>query len=136
MNELFNQNLEKTDTLNRVVVHTLRHTFGSQLVINGVDIYTVQKLMNHSNISKTMRYAKLNDKIKGALDTSSLNEYTQAHLNESINKIQSVYTAQTILNKSNNIAVIYQASNVDFLTIGRIMGNVHAPYLYNTDKKI
>jgi integrase len=64
LNELFNKGLEKTDTLNRVVVHTLRHTFGSQLVINGVDIYTVQKLMNHSNISMTMRYAKLNDQIK------------------------------------------------------------------------
>jgi len=30
----------------------------------GVDIYTVQKLMNHSDITMTMRYAKLNDQIK------------------------------------------------------------------------
>ena len=64
LNELFNKDLEENDRLNRVVVHTLRHTFGSQLVINGVDIYTVQKLMNHSDIAMTMRYAKLNDKIK------------------------------------------------------------------------
>ena len=64
LHRLFNQNLTKDDRLNKVVVHTLRHTFGSQLVINGVDIYTVQKLMNHSDITMTMRYAKLNDQIK------------------------------------------------------------------------
>ena len=63
-NELFNQGLDKNDRKNRVVIHTLRHTFGSQLVINGVDIYTVQKLMNHKDLKMTMRYAKLNDGIK------------------------------------------------------------------------
>jgi len=62
--KLFNKELDKNDTKNRVVIHTLRHTFGSQLVINGVDIYTVQKLMNHADLSMTMRYAKLNDKVK------------------------------------------------------------------------
>lgn len=62
--KLFNQDLDKNDTKNKVVPHTLRHTFGSQLVINGVDIYTVQKLMNHKNLSTTMRYAKLNDQVK------------------------------------------------------------------------
>jgi len=62
--KLFNDGLAKNDTKNRVVPHTLRHTFGSQLVINGVDIYTVQKLMNHKDLSMTMRYAKLNDQVK------------------------------------------------------------------------
>jgi site-specific recombinase XerD len=62
--KLFNQGIDEKDAQNRVVPHTLRHTFGSQLVINGVDIYTVQKLMNHKNLSTTMRYAKLNDQVK------------------------------------------------------------------------
>lgn len=44
---------------NKVVIHSLRHTFASQLVINGTPIYTVQKLMNHKDIKMTMRYAKL-----------------------------------------------------------------------------
>jgi len=42
-----------------VVIHTLRHTFASQLAINGTPIFTIQKLMNHSNINMTLRYAKL-----------------------------------------------------------------------------
>ena len=44
---------------NKVVIHTLRHTFASQLAIDGTPIYTIQKLMNHSDIKMTERYAKL-----------------------------------------------------------------------------
>lgn len=39
--------------------HDLRHTFASCLIMNGVDIYTVQRLMRHSSISMTQRYAHL-----------------------------------------------------------------------------
>ena len=44
---------------NKVVIHTLRHTFASQLAIAGTPIYTIQKLMHHSDIKMTERYAKL-----------------------------------------------------------------------------
>lgn len=59
MNDLFNQKLEKNDRKNRAVTHTLRHTFASHLAINGTPIYTIQKLLNHKEISMTLRYAKL-----------------------------------------------------------------------------
>jgi len=59
LNELFNQGLNTDDTQNRVVIHTLRHTFGSLLAIAGTPIFTIQKLMNHKSIEMTMRYAKL-----------------------------------------------------------------------------
>lgn len=57
--ELFNKNLDAKDSKNRVVTHTLRHTFASHLAINGTPIYTIQKLMNHKTLTMTMRYAKL-----------------------------------------------------------------------------
>ena len=41
----------------------------------------------------------------------------------------------SFLNKSKKIAVIEQASKVAFHTSGRNTGKVHAPYLYNPDKK-
>jgi len=59
LTNLFNKDLEKDDRKNRVVVHTLRHTFASQLAINGTPIFTIQKLLNHKDIKQTMRYAKL-----------------------------------------------------------------------------
>ena len=59
LDEMFNQGLDRRDAKNRVVVHTLRHTFASQLAIQGVPIYTIQKLMNHADIGHTIRYAKL-----------------------------------------------------------------------------
>ena len=42
-------------------IHTLRHTFASYLVMNGVDLPTVKKLMGHSNIDTTMIYSHLAD---------------------------------------------------------------------------
>lgn len=59
MDILFNQHLDVDDRKNRVVPHTLRHTFASQLAIAGTPILTIQKLMNHKTIDMTMRYAKL-----------------------------------------------------------------------------
>jgi len=41
----------------------------------------------------------------------------------------------SFLNKSKRIAVIEQAHNVAFHTSGRNTGKVHAPYLYNPEKK-
>ncbi len=48
-----------TDDRQKVVFHTLRHTFASWLAIDGVPLYTISKLMGHSTIDMTMRYAHL-----------------------------------------------------------------------------
>lgn len=58
-NKYFNVGLANDDRKNRVVTHTLRHTFASHLAIKGTPIYTIQKLMNHKDITMTLRYAKL-----------------------------------------------------------------------------
>lgn len=78
LDELFNKGLDVHDTKNRVVIHTLRHTFASQLAIKGIPIFTIQTLMNHAKIEMTMRYAKLApdsglNAIKGLYDE----QYTQ-----------------------------------------------------------
>ena len=59
LNKLFNEGLNADDRKDRVVIHTLRHTFASHLAINGTPIHTVMKLMDHKNIEMTLRYAKL-----------------------------------------------------------------------------
>ena len=59
LTDLFNVGLFADDRKNRVVIHTLRHTFASQLAIKGTPIFTIQKLLNHKEIKQTLRYAKL-----------------------------------------------------------------------------
>ncbi len=59
LNKLFNVGLASNDRKNRVVIHSLRHSFASHLAINGIPIFTIQKLMNHKKIEQTIRYSKL-----------------------------------------------------------------------------
>ncbi len=48
-----------TDPRQKVVFHTLRHTYASWLVMAGNDLYTTQKLMGHKTNQMTKRYAHL-----------------------------------------------------------------------------
>jgi integrase len=59
MNDLFNKGLDSKDSVHRCVIHSLRHTFASHLAIKGVPLTTIKKLLNHSSITTTERYAHL-----------------------------------------------------------------------------
>jgi integrase len=48
-----------TDPRQKVVAHTLRHTFASWHVTAGTDIYTLKELLGHSIIQMTERYSHL-----------------------------------------------------------------------------
>lgn len=39
--------------------HVLRHTFASHFIANGGNILTLQKILGHSSLAMTMRYAHL-----------------------------------------------------------------------------
>ncbi len=54
-----NLNDNITDSRDKVVFHTLRHTFASWLIQSGVPIETVRYLLGHKNIQMTIRYAHL-----------------------------------------------------------------------------
>ncbi|MBW2370763.1 MAG: tyrosine-type recombinase/integrase [Deltaproteobacteria bacterium] len=57
-----------TDRRQKIVFHSLRHTFASWLVEDGTDLYTVQKLLGHASITMTERYSHLSqDKLQGAV---------------------------------------------------------------------
>ncbi len=49
--------------------HILRHTFASHFMMNGGDILTLKRVLGHSSISMTMRYAHLSpDHLKTVVD--------------------------------------------------------------------
>jgi site-specific recombinase XerD len=64
--------------LKGVTWHTLRHTFASRLVMEGVNLKTVQGLMGHKTIAMTARYAHL---APGYLETE-LETLVQRHNRE------------------------------------------------------
>jgi integrase len=59
-----------TDPRQKVVFHTLRHTFASWLVEQGIDLYSVKELMGHGTLAMTERYSHLSpDRLRRAVKT-------------------------------------------------------------------
>ena len=53
----FNEGI--VDSRNKVVFHTLRHTFASWLALQGETILTIKELLGHKTLAMTVRYAHL-----------------------------------------------------------------------------
>jgi len=57
------------------MTHILRHTFASHYMMGGGDILGLQRILGHSPITMTMRYAHLSpDHLESALRLSPLNQ--------------------------------------------------------------
>ena len=56
--------LDKAQITKKITFHCSRHTFATLLISRGADIYTVSKLLGHSSVSQTEKYAKVVSKKK------------------------------------------------------------------------
>ncbi|MBW2194283.1 MAG: phage integrase family protein [Deltaproteobacteria bacterium] len=60
---IFNKWVKKAGLFNKgYTLHCLRHTYASELLSAGMRLESLQKLMGHSNMEITRRYARLTDK--------------------------------------------------------------------------
>lgn len=56
------------------LTHVLRHTFASHFIMNGGNILVLQKILGHSTVTMTMRYAHLSpDHLQEAVELNPLN---------------------------------------------------------------
>ena len=63
-NEILPRWAEQAGIKKHITFHTARHTHATMLLTLGVDLYTVSKLLGHTNILTTQIYAKLVDESK------------------------------------------------------------------------
>ena len=53
----FSRLLHDLETVEKVTPHILRHTFATRMAQRGIQIETLSRILGHSNIAMTMRYA-------------------------------------------------------------------------------
>lgn len=53
---IINEALQKTDIKKQVSMHTLRHSFATHLLEDGINIQSIQKALGHSDMRTTMVY--------------------------------------------------------------------------------
>lgn len=53
----FTQAQKRAKIMNRIPFHGLRHTFASQFMMNGGNVFDLQKILGHTDIKMTLRYA-------------------------------------------------------------------------------
>lgn len=76
---VINEALQKTDIKKQVSMHTLRHSFATHLMEDGIDIHSIQHLLGHSDIRTTIVYLHV-AQIKPRLAHSPLDSlYNIAH---------------------------------------------------------
>ena len=72
-----------TDPRNRVVWHTLRHTFATRMLESGVDIYTLKVLMGHHSVTTTEVYLHLCDPDKRRRIRDQIRHWPQVQITSS-----------------------------------------------------
>ena len=59
LDKLFNQGLDRKDSVHKIVIHSLRHTCASHLASEGASMQVIQKQLNHNSEYQSKVYTKV-----------------------------------------------------------------------------
>ena len=92
--------------------YTLRHQFSTDLLINGVDMRTIQELMGHTSSTMTLGYARSNDELKKKEEEEKEKEKeAENKAKNAIEEQKGLFTAN--LEASNTSTYISQAKAIE-----------------------
>ena len=77
----FHKAQDKARITNKIRFHDLRHSFASNYMMNGGNVFDLQKLLGHTDIKMTMRYA----------------HFTPDHLQNSIKFMNMTSESETVI---------------------------------------
>lgn len=87
---------KKAGLQRRIRFHDLRHTFASQFIMNGGNVFDLQKILGHTDIKMTMRYA----------------HYSTEHLQNAMNKFElGMISDESTLNRPQNKNFVQKVVN-------------------------
>ena len=73
--DIINRLIKKTSITMNVTPHTMRHSFATHLLENGMDMKVVQELLEHESLSSTQVYTHIsNENMKKIYDSNTTRE--------------------------------------------------------------
>ena len=61
---IFQRWIQASGIQKKISFHVFRHTYATLLLTNGVDLYTVSKLLGHTDVKVTQAYGKIVSQVK------------------------------------------------------------------------
>ncbi len=79
MQKIFEEAKEKAGITKKGGIHTLRHSFSTHLLEDGIDISYIQKLLGHANIKTTLIYTHVSNKKLSKIESPLDKIYRKEH---------------------------------------------------------